>query len=250
MTSTLVPQPRNASETRLALGQDFVRRLVDRIEGQLGIDIVRVKELTTAYSFEVGGRKVIAVPANGNWFRENWDIAHELGHIILKHPVNESASPTLEAAANAFAAELLLPQDVIASLSWESISDSELAQLVWDYGVSIDALAARVRAVKGRVPQNIANWANAPTQRLLRRSARFETPSDPFTDVITQRMENSATRRFPLHLLETHLDRIASGAIGKATLAWMLGTNPDELEVDAPSPIPVDIDELAVALGL
>lgn len=241
--------PTNAIDARTALGQDFVRTLVDRIEEHFGIDVVRVKELSTAYSFEIGGRMVIAVPANGNWFRENWDIAHELGHFVLRHPLSDSIAPELEAAANAFAAELLLPQSLVASTNWEAVSDADLARLVWEYGVSTDALAARIQTVAGRVPPHISVWAGAPTQRLLRRSANFGE-TGPFADAITQRMEQSAARRFPLHLLETHLDRVASGAIGKNTLAWMLGINPDELEVDAPAPVPVDVDELAVALGL
>jgi hypothetical protein len=55
-------------------------------------------------------RAVIAVPATGSWFRENWDIAHELGHLTMGHHddgLNPGDASQHEAAANAFAAELL-----------------------------------------------------------------------------------------------------------------------------------------------
>ena len=70
---------------RAVLGYGFVRPFADRLEKYLGVEVVRVTELSTAYSLTVGGRAVIAVPATGNWFRENWDIAHELGHLIMGH---------------------------------------------------------------------------------------------------------------------------------------------------------------------
>ena len=47
----------------------------------MGIGVVRVRFFGPRTHF-VGGRSVIAVPAKGNWFRENWDIGHELGHLI------------------------------------------------------------------------------------------------------------------------------------------------------------------------
>ncbi|HYU86850.1 MAG TPA: DNA-binding protein, partial [Kribbellaceae bacterium] len=64
---------------REALGLDFVRPLADRLQRVLDVDVVRVADLSTAYSFTIGGRSVIAVPATGNWFFENWSMAHELG---------------------------------------------------------------------------------------------------------------------------------------------------------------------------
>jgi len=63
-------------------------------------------------------------------------------------------------------------------------------------------------------------------------------------------MEQAAQRRFPLHLQEAHLKRIAAGAISSATLAWMLGIDPSMLEVDSPEVPEVDADDLAAALGL
>jgi hypothetical protein len=70
-------------------------------------------------------------------------------------------------------------------------------------------------------------------------------------DQITVRMDEAATRRFPLKLQEVHAELIAAGALNKGSLAWMLGIDPDALEVDEPpKPAPLDADQLAAALGL
>ena len=44
-------------------------------------------------------------------------------------------------------------------------------------------------------------------------------------------IDEAATRRFPLKLQEAHTDLIASGALHKGTLAWMLGIDPDAVEL-------------------
>src|ERR1700733_7130549 len=77
--------PGSAAEIREALGPEFVRPFADRLEERLSIDVVRVRELSTAYSIRSGDRSVIVLPATGNWFRENWDLAHELGHLAQGH---------------------------------------------------------------------------------------------------------------------------------------------------------------------
>jgi Zn-dependent peptidase ImmA (M78 family) len=241
--------PGSPASVREALGPRFVRPFAHRLEKHLGIGVVRVAELSTAYSFTVGGRPVIAVRATGNWFRENWDIAHELGHLIKGHHddgISKNDADQHEAAANAFAAELLLPTADLKSVEWDSIGDEGLADLVWSWGVSTDALCRRLCALLDCVPERVARWAAYPTQRLLRHHLTIESELDE----ITCRMDVASQRRFPLSLQEAHLELVASGAVGKATLAWMLGIDATALEVDSPDIPEVDIDDLATALGL
>ena len=241
--------PGTAAAMREVLGADFVRPFADLLEQRLGIGVVRVRELSTAYSFTVGGRPVIAVPATGNWFRENWDIAHELGHLGKGHHdegISQNEADQHEAAANAFAADLLLPAQILGSEDWDSISDEQLAGLVWTWGVSTDALARRLNALLGHVPERVAYWASHATQRLL----RYHLSIDSELDAITERMDEASQRRFPLTLQEAHLEGVASGAIGRGALAWMLGIDAGALEVDSPEVPEVDLDELASALGL
>ncbi len=243
------PLPKSPDKIRALLGSDFVRPFAERLEQRLGIGVVRVSSLSTAYSFTIGGWRVIAIPATGNWFRENWDLAHELDHLIEGHhddQISAREADKNEAMANAFAAELLLPTETVNAIDWDSLIDEELACRVWEWGVSTDALCRRVKAVTGRVPAVVARWASGPTQRLL----RHHLPPGEEHDEITVRMDEAAQRRFPLNLQEAHLVRIASGAIGRATLAWMLGIDASALEVDSPEVSEIDADDLAAALGL
>jgi hypothetical protein len=75
-------------------------------------------------------------------------------------------------------------------------------------------------------------------------------PIESELDEITARMDAASQRRFPLSLQEAHLERVASGVISSATLAWMLGIDAATLEVDSPEIPEVDVNDLASALGL
>ncbi|MEU6134892.1 ImmA/IrrE family metallo-endopeptidase [Nocardioides sp. NPDC047086] len=243
------PLPYDVDGARLLLGDGFVRPFAERLEQHLGVDVVRLPDLSTAYSFTVGARRVIAVPATGNWFRENWSMAHELGHLAMRHHDDGLATDVSEhheKAANTFAAELLLPKQVLDKFDWDQMDDVALAHAVWDLGVSTDALARRLSRINGYAPARVRSWADHPTQRLLRRHLRLDAPSDE----ITQRMDAAAQRRFPLALQEAHVAAIASGALGRGTLAWMLGIDPEALEVDFPEIPETEVDDLAYALGL
>ncbi len=241
--------PESVAAARDRLGAEFVRPFTERLEA-CGIDVVRLPKLSTSYCFTVAGRAVIVVPATGNWFRENWGLAHELGHLALGHvdpglpPVERTRH---EAAANAFAAELLLPAETMRSQDWTEVTIEELAQQVWRLGVSTDALAKRLESLQVPVSSVITEWAGQPTQRLLRRHWRSTEAGDP----ITERMDAAATRRFPFALQDAHLTLIAKGALPKTTLAWMLGVDADSLQVDEPvPPPPMPTAELAAALGI
>ncbi|MGW6197360.1 ImmA/IrrE family metallo-endopeptidase [Kribbella sp. NPDC055110] len=249
--------PMSAGELREALGDDFVRRIADRVEERLDVDVVRVAGLTTDYSFTVGGRHVILLAARANWFRSNWSVAHELAHLALRHHDVEDAQGGQEAAANAFAAELLLPRSVLGAVDWRASSPPELAQFVWDAGVSCEALATRLTSLQLRVSPRVRKLLDGSTQRLLREhlsevagpaatSGQFALP----IDLITERMSASAMRRFPLSLQAAHVRRIAVGEISPGTLAWMLDTAEEDLVVDRPTPVHESVDSLASALGL
>jgi transcriptional regulator with XRE-family HTH domain len=241
------PIPASAQEARTTLGDDFVLPFVERLQQRLHVDVVRVAGLSTSYCFTVDGRHVIVVPATGNWFFENWCIAHELGHLGAKHLDGGSPGADPEAVANSFAADLLLPADEIRATDFEHIDAARLADFVWQKGVSTEALARRLAALRAPVGDLVEEWAGQPTQRLLRRHWRAP---DPALDAITDRMNRAALRHFPLELQEAHVRRVASGELGKETLAWMLAIPADDLGIDTP-PVPAaDVNALAAELGL
>ena len=62
-----------------------------------------------AYSLESRVRPIIVLnPLKGDYYRQRWDIAHEIGHLIL-HKDAEPGSHENEAEAHKFAAELASP---------------------------------------------------------------------------------------------------------------------------------------------
>ncbi|MDR0626790.1 MAG: ImmA/IrrE family metallo-endopeptidase, partial [Bifidobacteriaceae bacterium] len=183
--------PSTPGAMRERLGDDFARPFVARIESELGVDVVRVSELGTAYTATITGRSVIIIPAKGNWFRENWDLAHELAHLVGLESEDE---------ANSYAAELLLPETLVRRVDWESASQQTVADFLWETGVSTEALRHRLSAL-GLDNERMRAMLDSPTQRLLRCARSW---SHAFGDRITERMDAAATRRFPLELQEAH----------------------------------------------
>ncbi|MDI1460076.1 ImmA/IrrE family metallo-endopeptidase [Catellatospora sp. KI3] len=242
--------PSRVTDVSDALGEGFVRPFISRLEERLGVDVVRLPGLSTSYSFTLSGRGVILVPADGNWFRQNWSLAHELGHLSQGHTDPETSGSERdrhEEAANAFAAELLLPEAQMRARGWAESTVEALADAIWERGISTSALANRLRSLHIPVPRVVEEWRNQPTQRLIRQ----HWDHDQFSDPVTRRMEDAATRRFPLALQQAHVTLIARGVLPKATLAWMLGVPESTLEIDEPAPsAPMSADALTSALGL
>lgn len=242
----MTPVPADVEACRTALGQGFVRPFIQRLEA-MGVDVVRVVELSTAYSFRIGDRAVIAIPASGNWFHENFGLAHELAHLSLSHEGIHPGHGEIESAereANQFAAELLMPEAMVRAVDWAVMEPGRLATLVWEWGISTKALATRLASLHIPTSPAVDELLQLKTQALLRRHWARHQPGDP----ISERMVAASARHFPEWLQQAHLDRIATGALHKNTLAWMLDVDPEGLEVEEPEPSePPSDDEL---LGL
>lgn len=242
--------PRTAHEARESLGEIFVPEFMVRLQ-RLGVDVVRVEQLSTSYSLTISGRPVIALNSSGNWFYENWSLAHELGHLALGHVgimPGQANTDMCESQANAFAAELLLPAAEMRARDWGQISREEFASLLWQWGVSTGAVKNRLAALQITVPQHLAELLEWKTQKVLR--YYWDGNRQPFLDRITERMTQAAQRHFPDWLKDAHLDAIAAGRMHKNTLAWMLEVDADELEVEEPAPRKLrSADELSALLG-
>jgi hypothetical protein len=153
-----------------------------------------------------------------------------------------------EVRANRFAAELLLPRELIAGFDWTSASEADIAQFVWDAGVSTLALRTRLSSLKVNVPASVEAVLQLTTQGLV--GAALPRGTDP-NDVIAERMQAAAARRFPAHLIATHRARAAEGTLLVDTLAWMLGVDREMLAAELAPPVgSVDLDWLAQQLGL
>lgn len=254
--------PRGAHEARSWLGEAFVRPFADRLEA-LGVDVVRVTGVSTAYSMRVAGRPVIVLNGQGQWARENWNLAHEFAHLALGHEgvhVHSGSVEAEERAANAFAAELLLPEAQMREVDWSAITDADLAERVWEWGVSTHAIRMRLQKL-GIVPSaRVAASLEFTTAGLIRRYRSACTPppavsaealplfADP-GDEVTKRITDSGVRRFPRWLIQAHVDAVGAGKLAPGTLAWMLDVDESSIDVGPPENAPLSDADLMSFFG-
>lgn len=103
-----------------------------------------------AYSLHTATRPIILLnPVKDDYYRQRFDVAHELGHLIM-HDDAEPGGKVAEAQANRFAAEFLMPAEEIAPFLPSSTAgrvSAKLAELKEYWGVSLVALLYRARAL-------------------------------------------------------------------------------------------------------
>jgi Zn-dependent peptidase ImmA (M78 family)/transcriptional regulator with XRE-family HTH domain len=103
-----------------------------------------------AYSLHSATRPIIVLnPVKDDYYRQRFDVAHELGHLIMHHDA-EPGGKVAEEQANRFASEFLMPvEDIAASLPTSTAGRAwaRLAELKEYWGVSLAALLYRARAL-------------------------------------------------------------------------------------------------------
>lgn len=85
---------------------------------------------------------VLSLDKADDVFRHRFTAAHELGHILM-HGEHTAGDPMLEREADKFAAEFLMPANVIHGLLPGRFDLRKLAQLSDQWGVSVTALVYR-----------------------------------------------------------------------------------------------------------
>ena len=108
---------------------------------QVGLDDV------DAFSVSFPERAIIALGADkGHRDRSRFDAAHELGHLIM-HRSDQVGSRLIEAQAQQFAAEFLMPEDDIGDELPARADWPALVKLKAKWHISIAALIMRARAL-------------------------------------------------------------------------------------------------------
>lgn len=172
-----------ASECRdiWRIGRAAVQDLALAVEGA-GVILIREEtgiaqiEGLSAWS-EVLGRPLILLSADkDNGYRSRFDLAHELGHLILHRyiprPTERDRHKQLEQQAHRFAGAFLLPAETLAAEVRMPVTLDDLLLLKRRWGVSVGAIVMRLRALK------ILDDEGA--QALFkRRSARWGAKSEP-----------------------------------------------------------------------
>lgn len=103
-----------------------------------------------AYSFSSETRPVVILnPMKHDYYRQRFDMAHELGHLIM-HLEAEPGGRVIENQAHRFAAELLIPKNQLEPVLPRSMNASawkRLAELKEQWGVSVQALLYQARSL-------------------------------------------------------------------------------------------------------
>ncbi|MFD0684359.1 XRE family transcriptional regulator [Actinomadura fibrosa] len=101
-----------------------------------------------AFSVGVHPRPMVLFnPAKGDYWRNRFDAAHELGHLVM-HADAEPGEKIVEDQAHRFAAEFLMPEADIAGELPSTADWDRLSALKGVWGVSMAALLYRARTLK------------------------------------------------------------------------------------------------------
>ena len=240
MTNLSVQQA--AARTRYALGEDFVSCFYDRVESALGVEVIVVPLSKDGYSLTLGGHKIIVLAATGRWFRSNFTLAHELGHLLVEG-IPPQDGKAAENMANAFAADLLMPVEIIRTVDWAQAKAATVARVSWELGVSARALEVRLRHLGVTPSEEACSALAGPTDALMRTSlaSSVAAPAD-----VSARVQYSARRRFPERVVTGLRRAVADGDAPRASLSWVLGLPaPEENDDDVtPESHELDVDLL------
>jgi Zn-dependent peptidase ImmA (M78 family)/DNA-binding XRE family transcriptional regulator len=138
------------------LGRVAVQDLALAVEGA-GIIVIREEtgiaqiEGLSAWS-EVLGRPLILLSADkDNGYRSRFDLAHELGHLVLHRHIQRTTDRErhnlMEKQAHQFAGALLLPAETFASDVRMPVTLDDMLLLKRRWGVSVAAITMRLHAL-------------------------------------------------------------------------------------------------------
>lgn len=203
-------------ETRPTITSD----LPSVIEDALGVDVFVIGGEPTfeAYSAEANGVPFIAAHTAGGWYRVNWNIAHELGHILhgdLAYSDEERQVRSDEAWANAFAGELLAPGEVLRAFDWTNGTVHQLTMMVLNLGISTHVLRIRLGNLGiGIVNEQLRQAVQQTTMNLCRFALSLEQ--------LAEQGRAYSRPRFPKRVVDAHWEAVRTGHVDGQVLAWML----------------------------
>ncbi|WP_185266874.1 XRE family transcriptional regulator [Halopseudomonas xiamenensis] len=163
------------------LGRRAIPDLALAVEGA-GVIVVREEtgiapiEGLSAWS-EALKRPIVLLSADkANGFRSRFDLAHELGHLVLHKGIERSTDPVrykqMEDQAHRFAGAFLLPAETFAAEVKTPVTLDSLLLLKQRWGVSVAAIMMRLHAL-GIIDQEEKSLL------FKRRSARWGVKSEP-----------------------------------------------------------------------
>jgi len=207
------------------LGRRAIPDLAMAVEGA-GVILVREEtgvatiEGLSAWSQALGRPLVLLSADKQNGFRSRFDLAHELGHLILHRGIDRSTDPVrhkiMEDQAHRFAGAFLLPAETFAAEVRSPVTLDSLLLLKQRWGVSAAAMIMRLWALK---------IIDDDAKGLLfkRRSARWGVKAEPGD-------EGRAPEQ--VRLLKRTIELLASsGVLPVGSVASYIGLSANDIEM-------------------
>lgn len=167
-----------------SLGRRAIPDLAMAVEGA-GVILVREEtgvatiEGLSAWSQALNRPLILLSADKHNGFRSRFDLAHELGHLILHKGIDRSTDPArhklMEDQAHRFAGAFLLPAETFAADVRNPVTLDSLLLLKQRWGVSVAAMVMRLWAL------HIID-DDAKSLLFKRRSARWGVKAEPGDD--------------------------------------------------------------------
>jgi len=186
---------------RLLESQGVVTVLVPMVEDE----VARIDAFSTvALSRPL---MVLSLDKGDDVFRHRFNAAHELGHLLL-HGEATAGDPELERQANQFAAEFLMPANMMLAELPERFDLRRLAQLSERWGVSIKSLVYRSKEL-GIISDSTARRAYIRLEQLASNPTVAPRPVRLFPGevpaMLSQAVELAATRGVTIVTLAAEL---------------------------------------------
>nr|WP_254456138.1 helix-turn-helix transcriptional regulator [Paeniglutamicibacter quisquiliarum] len=210
---------------RLAAVSDgpFVHDLPAAVEQALGIGVFVAAEglAFDARAMVSSSVTYVVVRATGAWYQANLVLARELGELVSgQQPSIGRRSRVRDLWSSDFAFALLLPEERLRSIDWNRQTPRELADFLWEAGVSAKALAQRLDVLGIKLGPALVHADEGTLQLLV-----WQNP-DCFSH---HRARAYRAPRIPRDLLNAHLKGMRQGHVDGTSLAWMLDTPLSEL---------------------
>jgi Zn-dependent peptidase ImmA (M78 family) len=212
---------------------DRFSSLAEAIEHELGVDVLveSIEGNLAGASIVDRGFPFIWVNQDQPLTRGLFTLAHELGHVVsgrgspITLDFTLSAKSNTERVANAFAAALLMPEDLVqAHIDADGRSAKALAEMISEFGVSFESLVYRLHNL---------GYINAEGRDQLR--ARGWTgvlsglPDSDTRKTLLVSMGRRPEQRPPGLLTMRAFRGYLEGAVSVRPLASLLNRDPDEM---------------------
>ncbi|GAA3753007.1 XRE family transcriptional regulator [Plantactinospora mayteni] len=189
-----------------------------------------------AFSIEAVDRPIILLnPVKEDYYRQRFDVAHELGHLVM-HGDSEPGSKLVEDQAHRFASEFLMPaagiiDELPARADWQ-----RLFSLKERWGVSLQALLMRSRQLNVMSDSTYQKAMVTLSARGWRRQEPGEGTAPELPSLLPRSVELLAAAGYPARTLADQA-RVPISFFDMAT-ARRPTTNQQLSEVDAPQTDP------------